>query len=69
MGKLNYLSHSKPKFSYLVSIKSPFMQALYEEHMGAVNCIMRYLKTTQGIGLMFRKASKSALRPIPTQIG
>ncbi|KAA0050771.1 Cysteine-rich RLK (receptor-like protein kinase) 8 [Cucumis melo var. makuwa] len=46
MGKLIYLSHIRPDISYAVSTVGPFTQAPYEEHMEAVNRIMRYLKTT-----------------------
>jgi len=34
------------------------MQAPYEEHMEAVNRILRYLKSTPGKGLMFRKSDR-----------
>ena len=37
------------------------MQAPYEKHMEAVNRILRYLKTTLGKGLMFRKTDKRAI--------
>ena len=40
MGKLIYLSHTKPEISYAVSTVSQFMQALYEEHMEVVNNII-----------------------------
>ncbi|KAA0054163.1 Cysteine-rich RLK (RECEPTOR-like protein kinase) 8 [Cucumis melo var. makuwa] len=38
-----------------------FMQAPYEEHMEAVKRILRYLKTTPGKGLMFRKTNKKTI--------
>ncbi|KAA0062584.1 putative mitochondrial protein [Cucumis melo var. makuwa] len=38
-----------------------FMQASYEEHMEAVNRILRYLKTTPGKGLMFRKTDRRCI--------
>ena len=37
------------------------MQAPYEEHMEVVNKILRYLKTTPGKGLMFRKTDKKTV--------
>lgn len=46
VGKLIYLSYTRSDISYAVSIASQFMQALYEEHMGVVNNILRYLKTS-----------------------
>ena len=55
VGKLIFLSHTRLDISYVVSVVSYFMHAPYEEHMEAVNRILRYLKTTFGKGLMFRK--------------
>ena len=49
VDKLIYLSHTRPDISYVVSIVSQFMQTPYEEHMEAVNKILRYLKTTHFI--------------------
>ncbi|KAA0041009.1 reverse transcriptase [Cucumis melo var. makuwa] len=40
---------------------SQFMQAPYEEHMEVVKRILRYLKTTPGKGLMFRKTDKKTI--------
>ncbi|KAL0545232.1 hypothetical protein IC582_020382 [Cucumis melo] len=37
------------------------MQAPYEEHMEAVKRILRYLKTSLGKGLMFRKTNKKTI--------
>ena len=48
VGKLIYLSHTRPDISLAVSVVSQFMEAPYEEHMKAVNRILRYLKTILG---------------------
>ncbi|KAA0025138.1 Retrovirus-related Pol polyprotein from transposon TNT 1-94 [Cucumis melo var. makuwa] len=61
VGKLIYLSHTHPDISFAVSAVSQFMQAPYEEHMEAVKRILRYLKTTPGKGLMFRKTDKKTI--------
>ncbi|XP_038904365.1 uncharacterized mitochondrial protein AtMg00810-like [Benincasa hispida] len=61
VGKLIYLSHTRPDISYAVSVVSQFMQAPYEEHMTAAERILRYLKRTSGKGLMFRKSEKRAI--------
>ncbi|KAL0553890.1 hypothetical protein IC582_007794 [Cucumis melo] len=61
VGKLIYLSHTHPNNSFVVSTVSQFMQAPYEEHMEAVKRILRYLKTTPGKGLMFRKTDKKTI--------
>ena len=45
------------------------MQAPYEKHIEAVNRILRYLKTTPGKGLMFKKQTERPLRHILARIG
>ncbi|XP_038875025.1 secreted RxLR effector protein 161-like [Benincasa hispida] len=61
VGKLIYLSHTRLDISYAVSVFSQFMQAPYEEHMIAVERILRYLKGTPGKSLLFRKSSKCCI--------
>ncbi|KAA0063166.1 Beta-galactosidase [Cucumis melo var. makuwa] len=61
VGKLIYLSHTRPDISFAVSVVSQFMQASYEKHMEAVNRILRYLKNTPGKGLMFRKTNRKTI--------
>ena len=61
VGKLIDLSLTRPNISYVVSIVGQLMQTSYEEHMEAVIRIMRYLKTTSGKGLMFRKTNKRCI--------
>ncbi|KAL4011538.1 hypothetical protein IC575_028598 [Cucumis melo] len=63
VGKLIYLSHTRPNIFFAVSAVSQFMQAPYEEHMEAIKRILRYLKTTPGKGLMFRKTDKKTIEP------
>ena len=55
MGKLIYLSHIHPDISFAVSIVNQFMQAIYKEHMKAINIIMRYFKKTPSKGSMFKR--------------
>ncbi|XP_038891691.1 secreted RxLR effector protein 161-like [Benincasa hispida] len=59
--KLIYLSHTRLDISYAVSVVSQFMQAPYEEHMTAVERILRYLKGTPGKGLVFKKSEKRTI--------
>ncbi|KAA0043237.1 hypothetical protein IC582_028919 [Cucumis melo] len=59
--KLIYSSHTRLDISYDVSTVSQFMQVPYEGHMEAVNRILRYLKTTPGKGLMFKKTDRGAI--------
>ena len=55
VGKLIYLSHTRPDICYAVSIVSQFMHCPSEEHMDAVVRILRYLKSAPGRGLLFSK--------------
>lgn len=55
VGKLIYLSHTRPDIAYAVSLVSQFMHCPSEDHMNAVLRILRYLKSSPGKGLMFRK--------------
>jgi hypothetical protein len=55
VGRLIYLSHTRPDVAYAVSVVSQFMHNPSECHMDAVLRILRYLKSTPGKGLMFSK--------------
>ncbi|XP_038896526.1 uncharacterized mitochondrial protein AtMg00810-like [Benincasa hispida] len=62
VGKLIYLSHTRPNISYVASVVSRFMHAPYEEHMEVVNRILRYLKSSSDKGLMFRKNDRKCIK-------
>ena len=55
VGKLIYLSHTRPDIGFPVSAVSQFMNKPTEEHMNAVHRILRYLKMTPGKVLYFKK--------------
>ncbi|XP_068666400.1 uncharacterized mitochondrial protein AtMg00810-like [Aristolochia californica] len=55
VGRLIYLSHTRPDVAYAVSVVSQFMHAPSEEHMEVVYRILRYLKNTPRKGLLFSK--------------
>ncbi|RVW35157.1 Retrovirus-related Pol polyprotein from transposon TNT 1-94 [Vitis vinifera] len=55
VGKLIYLSHTRPDIAYAVSVVSQFMHCPSEDHMSAVMQILRYLKSFPGKGLMFSR--------------
>ncbi|KAL4010313.1 hypothetical protein IC575_030164 [Cucumis melo] len=69
VGKLIYLSHTRPDISFAVSVVSQFMQAPYEKHMEVVNRILRYLKNTPCKGLMFRKTNRKTIEAYTDSIG
>ncbi|RVX23020.1 Retrovirus-related Pol polyprotein from transposon RE1 [Vitis vinifera] len=55
VGRLIYLSHTRPNIGFFVGVVSQFMNNPTEEHMEAVNRILRYLKMTPGRGLLYKK--------------
>jgi len=48
VGKLFYLSHTRPDMTYDVSVVNRFMNALSEVHMDAAIRILRFLKGALG---------------------
>ena len=55
VGKLIYLSHTRPDIAFAVSVVSQHMHAPCEEHMEVVLRIVKYLKGSPGKGLFFNK--------------
>ena len=53
--RLMYLAHTRPDLAYALSIVSQFMHDLGEQHMNAVMCILRYLKSAPGKGILLTK--------------
>ena len=55
VGKLIYLSHTRPDISYAVGVVSRFMHLPQVQHMEAVARILRYLKGTNDKGVFYGK--------------
>ena len=55
VGKLIYLSHTRPDIAYAVSVVGKFMHQPQVQHIGAVTRHLRYLKETCDRGILFRK--------------
>ena len=55
VGKLIYLSHTRPDIAFAVSVVSQHMHSPREAHLEAVYKILRYLKGSPGKGLLFKK--------------
>uniref|UniRef100_A0ACD5W9E6 Uncharacterized protein n=1 Tax=Avena sativa TaxID=4498 RepID=A0ACD5W9E6_AVESA len=53
VGRLIYLSHTRPDIAYAVSIVSRYMHDPRSGHLTAVNRILRYLKGCPGKGILF----------------
>ena len=54
VGRLIYLSHTRPDIAFAVSMVSQFMHSPGPEHLEAVNRILRYLKGSPGRGLLYK---------------
>ncbi|XP_071909660.1 uncharacterized protein [Coffea arabica] len=54
VGRLIYLSHTRPDIAFPVSIVSQFMHSPGSEHFEAIHRILRYLKGTPGKGIFFK---------------
>ena len=55
VGKLIYLSHTRPDISYVVGVVSRFVHMPQIQYMTAVMRILRYLKGTSCRGLLLGK--------------
>ncbi|XP_042011972.1 uncharacterized protein LOC121760358 [Salvia splendens] len=55
VGKLIYLSHTRPDIAYAVGVANQFMHKPQTDHMEATLRICRYLKGTPGHGVLFAK--------------
>ncbi|XP_031273161.1 secreted RxLR effector protein 161-like [Pistacia vera] len=55
VGRLMYLSHTRPNLAYALSVVSQFIHNPGEQHMNAVTRILRYLEHAPGKGILFTK--------------
>ncbi|KAJ9693611.1 hypothetical protein PVL29_009531 [Vitis rotundifolia] len=53
VGKLNYLTITRPDISFPVSVVSQFLQSPCDNHWDAVIHILRYIKGTLGQGMLY----------------
>ncbi|KAG8497018.1 hypothetical protein CXB51_008234 [Gossypium anomalum] len=61
VGKLIFLSHTRPDIAFAVSLVSQFMHSPIKEHEEAVFRILRYLKSSPGKGLFFKKSEQRGI--------
>ncbi|XP_049344160.1 secreted RxLR effector protein 161-like [Solanum verrucosum] len=53
VGKLNYLTVTRPDIAFAVSVVSQFMSAPTVEHWAALEQILCYLKRAPGLGILY----------------
>ena len=61
VGRLIYLTNTRPDITFAVSIVSQFMHAPRSAHLDAVHHILRYLKTCPGLGLFYSAGTQSGV--------
>ncbi|XP_059671154.1 uncharacterized mitochondrial protein AtMg00810-like [Cornus florida] len=59
VGRLIYLTNTRPDLTFAVSVISQFMHAPRSAHMDAVYHILRYLKSCPGLGLFYASGNQS----------
>jgi hypothetical protein len=61
VGRLIYLTNTRSDLTFAVSVVSQFMHAPRTSHLDAVHHILRYLKTSPGLGLFYSAGHQSGL--------
>ena len=69
VGKLIYLSHTRPDIGFLVSVASQLMNNPTKEHMKRLLHILRYLKKTPEKVPTSKRQEKEILKSLLMQIG
>ena len=69
VGKLIYLSHTRPDIAFAVSVVSQYMHSPCQRHFDVVYQILRYLKKNPGKGLFLVKMKTEWWKCLQTQIG
>jgi hypothetical protein len=69
VGKLKYLTITRPSISYAVSIVSQFLEAPRVSHWEAITRIIRYLKRQPGLGILHRLNGHLRSKVLLMQIG
>lgn len=62
VGRLIYLTHTRPNISFAVSLVSrTSMHQPSKKHFGAAKRVLRYIARTKGLGIWYTKSDKCEL--------
>ena len=61
VGRLIYLSHTRPDIAYAVSVANQFMHDPKESHLKVMHKILHYFKGIPSKGILFKKRGKLSL--------
>ena len=62
VGSLMYLTATRPDTMFVVSLISRFMESPTEIHLAAAKRVLRYLKGTISLGILYKKGGHTELR-------
>lgn len=62
VGKLNFLTHTRPDLAYTVQHLSQFLQAPKVTHFKALNHVLRYTSSTDGQGILLKASEQLTLQ-------
>ena len=62
VGKLNFLTHTRPNLAYCVQTLSQFMHSLTSAHMTTLTHVLRYINCTASQGILMKGDNKLTLQ-------
>ena len=62
VGKLLFLTKTRPDISHAVSVVSRFMQEPHESHLQVAKHILRYVRRFPDLGLLFQQGEENCLK-------
>lgn len=62
IGSLMYLTVTRPDLSFVVGLASRYMEAPTEAHFQVVKRVLRYVKDTVELGILYKREGKSSLQ-------